>query len=123
MSNFVLQADMTFVQGDGGGGFMFRSSDSNNDTQYRFRISPDGSYDLINQTHSLTTGFTPVVKQGLNQTNRLTIIAQKQMIYVYINGQLITQADDNSSSYGTIAEMAYDKTTPADVQFANIQLF
>jgi len=102
---------------------MFRSSDSNNDTQYRFRVSPDGSYDLVNQTHPLTAGFTSVVRQGFNQTNQLTIIAQKQMIYVYINGQLITEINDNSSNYGTIAEMAYDKTTPADVQFSNIQVF
>lgn len=120
MSNFAVQADMTFVQGDGGGGFVFRLDDPN---QYRFRVSPDGSYDLVSQNKTLISDFSQAVRQGLNKTNRLTIIAQKHTIYLYINGQFIAQADDNSSSYGTIGEMAYDRTTSADVRFEKVKVF
>jgi transcriptional regulator with XRE-family HTH domain len=119
MSNFAVQADMTFVKGDGGGGFIFRSDNSNQD---RFRVSPDGTYDLVNQTQTLISNFSQAVRRGLNQTNQLTIIEKKHTIYVYINGQFVTQVD-SISSYGSIGEMAYDKTTPAEVRFGKVQVF
>jgi len=120
MSNFAVQADMTFVKGEGGGGFSFRSDNSNQD---RFRVSPDGTYDIVNQTQTLTSNFSQAVRQGLNQTNQLTVIEQKHTIYVYINGQFITQVDDSTSNYGSIEEMAYDKFTPAEVRFDKVQVF
>jgi hypothetical protein len=120
MSNFAIQADMTFVKGDGGGGFIFRSDNSN---QQRFRVSPDGTYDVVDQTRSLISNFSQAVRQGLNQTNQLTIIEQKHTIYVYINGQFVTQVDDSISSYGSVGEMAYDKSTPAEVRFGKVQVF
>jgi len=121
MSNFAVQANMTFVKGEGGGGFIFRN-DKN--SHYRFRVSPDGTYDVVTLTADLITfGSSQVVRLGLNQTNQLTIIAQKHTIYVYINGQLITEANDSTSSYGTIGGMAYDRYTPAHVQFKKIQVF
>src|SRR5207237_289183 len=106
MSNFTMQADMTFVKGGGGGGFVFHAS-SHENRQYSFHVSPDGTYDLRNQTQILTSGSSRAVKRGFNHTNQLTIIAQKHTIYAYINGQFITQVDDNTANYGMVGGMAY----------------
>jgi hypothetical protein len=59
----------------------------------------------------------------LYQTNRLTIVAQKHIIYLYINGQLITKVDDTSSSYGRVGVMAIDETKVEEVRFENVQVF
>ncbi|HEY4032611.1 MAG TPA: NB-ARC domain-containing protein, partial [Ktedonobacteraceae bacterium] len=47
LSNFAMQADMTIVHGSGGG-FIFRMNNQDN-TEERLRVSPDGTYDLVNQ--------------------------------------------------------------------------
>jgi hypothetical protein len=125
---------MTILSGDMGG-IIFRNNPS---AHYRFHISLDGTFDFVNQTNLQLNSFNPVVRAGLNQTNRITIIAQKQMIYVYINGQFVMQVDGNSvnmnglpagtltgksSSYGTVALMANDSNDPTEVRFDNIQIF
>ncbi len=121
LSNFAIQADMTIVHGDGGG-FIFRS-DSNMERNERLRVSPNGTYDLVNQTNTLISGSSPAIKQGHNQTNQLTIVAQKHTIYVYINSEFIGQIDDWNSSYGTVGMMAVDFGNPTDVRYENVQVF
>jgi hypothetical protein len=134
LSNFAIQVDMTILAGDMGG-IIFRNNPS---AHYRFHLALDGRFDFVNQTNLELDGFNPAIREGLNQTNRITIIAQKQMIYVYINGQLIVQVDGNSvdinglpagklkgspSSYGTVALMAYARNDPTVVQFKNVEIF
>ena len=97
-----------------------------------------GRFDLVDQTNLGPNGFNPALRAGLKQTNRVTIIVEKQMIYVYINGQFVIQVDGNSvymnglpagkltgksSDYGTVALMAYDSNDPTEVRFDNIQIF
>jgi len=118
LSNFAMQADMTIIHGNGGG-FIFRMNNQDN-TQERLRVSPDGTYDLVNRTKILASGFSSAIKQGLNQ---LTVIVQKHTFYVYINSHFITQVDDNSSSYGGIGVLALDWGQAADVQFRHLQVF
>ena len=93
MSNFAIQADMTVLGGNGEGGFVFRNE---NTVSYYLRVDLDGTYELANQMHLLASGFSSVIHQGLYQTNRLTIVAQKHIIYLYINGQLITKVNDTA---------------------------
>jgi len=122
LSNFAMQADMTIVSGDGGG-FIFRY-DWRSNTYYRLRVSPDGSFDLVNRTDMLAaSSFSPAIRQGFNRTNHLTIIAQKHTIYLYINNQFITQLDDNASNYGTVGMMAVNLGDSTDVQFDKVQVF
>jgi hypothetical protein len=89
----------------------------------RLRVSPNGTYDLVNQTDMLISGSSPAIKRGPNQTNQLTIIAHKHTIYVYINGDFIAQMDDWNSSYGTVGMMAVDFGNPTDVRYENVQVF
>ncbi|HEX3642664.1 MAG TPA: NB-ARC domain-containing protein [Ktedonobacteraceae bacterium] len=121
LSNFAIQADMTIVHG-GGGGFVFRFN-SDHFTGDRLRVSPDGSYDIVNQNKSLVSGYSLAFKQGLKQSNRLTIIVQKHTIYFYINNQFITQVDDSSLNYGAVGVLALDWGEAADVRFENMKIF
>jgi hypothetical protein len=121
LSNFAIQADMTIVHG-AGGGFILRF---NRDklTGDRLRVSPDGSYDLVNQNKSLFSGDSLALKQGLKQSNQLTIIVQKHTIYFYINNQFITQADENSFNYGQVGTLALSWDEATDIRFENIKIF
>ena len=134
LSNFAIQADMTILSGDGGG-FIFRN---NTNAQYRLHITLDGTFDLVDQTNIGPNGFSPAIRKGLKQTNRVTIIAQQHLISVYINGQLILKVagrspsinglpagnmNGNPSNYGTVALMANDDNDPTEVHFENIEIF
>ncbi|HWS83624.1 MAG TPA: NB-ARC domain-containing protein, partial [Ktedonobacteraceae bacterium] len=119
VSNFAVQTNMTIIQGDGGG-FIFRAGDYE---AYRFRVSSNGTYNLVDSTQTLAKGFSSVIKMGLNQTNLLTIIAQRHRIYIYINRQLITEVVDHTLNYGMIGALAFDFTHAADVRFDNMQVF
>jgi transcriptional regulator with XRE-family HTH domain len=119
VSNFAVQTNITIIHGDGGG-FVFRAGDYE---AYRFRVSSNGTYDLVDSTQTLAKGFSSVIKMGLNQTNLLTIIAQRHRIYVYINRQLITEVVDHTLNYGMIGAMAFDFTHDSEVRFDNIQVF
>jgi transcriptional regulator with XRE-family HTH domain len=130
VSNFALQADITTIQGDGGG-FIFRWNNIQNnagDPQYRIRIRPNvdktlGNFDLAEANSVLTYTYSSAIKRGYNQTNQLTIIVHKHSLYFYVNGQFITKVDNNLSSDGIVAAMANDDSNPADVRFENVRVF
>jgi len=86
ISNFTMQADITVVKGDGGGFFFRDNIPHDPNSQYRLRVSSDGTYDLVDPPRGFAAGSSSAIKQGLNQTNHLTIIVQKHTMYVYING-------------------------------------
>ena len=119
LSNFAVQTNMTIIHGDGGG-FVFRAGDNG---AYCFDVSSDGSYDLVDSKQVLAKGISSAAKIGLNQTNQLTIIAQKHTIYVYINHQLVTEVVDNTLNYGMVGILALDFAHSANVIFDNIQVF
>jgi len=87
-SDFAFQVNMTIVTGSArdGGGLVFRSSSN---SFYRLRIGVDGSYDLVNQNNTVASGSSSAIKTGLNRTNVITVVAQGQHIYMYVNKQLI----------------------------------
>lgn len=120
-SNFTMQAEITIVHGNGGAGFFFRDeSDANYLCAF---IYPSGWYALGDQDHWFTDEFSSAIKQGQNQTNQLTIVAQKHTFYIFINTQFITQVDNNNSNYGPIGPMVLSTTQPTDVQFKHLQVF
>ncbi len=105
---------MTTLGGDGGG-LIFRDASN----QYRLRVSPNGSYDLVNASAVLTSGSSGAIHQGINVTNQLTIIAQGSKIYLYVNAQYITSVTDQASSCGTIGLMAVGFTSAGKAAFSN----
>jgi len=124
LSNFAMQADMTIVHGQV---YLFFRSDPEIRSDEEFQVYPAGVYRLYisdrHYTHGIYSGFSSAIRQGLNQTNQLTIIAQKHTIYLYINKQFITQVDDSTSNYGNVGAVAMSFGEPTDVRFDNLQVF
>jgi hypothetical protein len=119
VANFALQVQMTMVSGDGGG-IVFRD---NGHGFYRFRVGSDGTFDLVNQTNGLVSGFSAAIKKGLNQVNTLTVIAQGQQIDLYVNGQFLTSVNDSASISGKVGLFAVDFSNPTRAAFSNLKVW
>jgi serine/threonine protein kinase len=119
VSNFIYQAQMTVLQGDGGG-LIFRSNSSG---FYRFRVSTDGTYDLVDQAVVLVNGSSPAIKTGAGQTNILKVVARGNALSLYVNGQLLTTVHDSASSYGRFGVFGVDFTRSTDAAFSNARVW
>lgn len=125
LSNFAIQADITITTGssDAGAGFFIRN---NNASWFNVYLFANGGYRVDYQNQPGPFMFSSAVRVGLNQTNRLTVILQKSTIYVYINGQFVTQVDDKRLlSYGTLGPTISDPTSTVltNVRFEKVQVF
>lgn len=110
MDNARIEADVT-TQGDGGG-IVFRSG-------YRLRIGTDGSYDLVSSAGMLRNGTSSAIRTGNNVSNHVTIVAQGNRITITINGQVLINITDSSSSSGGLGVMAvnFGNSTTATCNF------
>lgn len=119
-SNFAFQAEMTITEGDGGG-LIFRTTSS---TTYRFRVDASGHYDLAGLPHDKTiAGTSSAIHTGANQMNLLTVVANGNDLYLYVNKQLVAYISDNSSSSGMIGFMAMDASNATTVQYKNMKVW
>lgn len=119
LCNLAYQVQMTTLGGDGGG-LIFRNANNNG---YRLRVGPDGTYDLVNASYTVTGGSSKAIHQGINATNRLTIIAQGSKIYLYINSQYVTSATDTAASCGAIGLMAVGFGSAGKAAFSNAEVW
>jgi serine/threonine protein kinase len=108
-SNFIFEVQMKIING-GSGGVIFRDNTSNNDF-YVFEVGQYGNYQLFLCTDSqwyftILNSTSPAIKQGLNQTNLIAVIAQGNSIGLFVNHQLIDSVNDNTYSSGQIGVMA-----------------
>jgi hypothetical protein len=127
-SNLTFQVQMTILKGDAGG-ILFRA-DSSKFKFYYFRISQDGSYQLYlsvdttgNNDKILASGPTSAIKTGLNQPNLLTVVANGQKLYLYVNKQFITSISDSNYTSGEIGVIADNDTHPTETAFSNAQVW
>ncbi len=127
-TNFAYQIDMTITQGDEGG-ILFRA-DPTNSKFYLFRISQSGAYDLFlyidNQgTHAknLLSNSTTLFKQGLNQTNTITVVARGGSLYFFINGQYLDSVNNTMFASGKIGVFGESNTNSTDVAFSNARVW
>lgn len=127
-SNFAYQVQMTIKQGDEGG-ILFRA-DPTNSKFYLFRITQSGAYDLFvyidNQgTHAknLLSNSTSLFKQGLNQSNTITVVARGGSMYFYINGQYLDGVSNSTLSSGKIGVFGESNTNPTVVAFSNAEVW
>lgn len=121
--NFLYQVHMIITGGSGrdGGGLLFRSAGG---TAYRLRVGIDGSYDLVTPAKTLASGTSAAVKTGLNQTNLVAVAAHGSSIDIYINGTLIVDLTDTTSSVGRIGLMGVDfSRTAVKVAYSDIQIW
>lgn len=108
-NNFALEVDVSILQGEEAGIF-FRSDDQKN-TGYSFRISSEGTYNLFmhhgNGTFkSLLTQKSTEIYRGSDRANTLTIVAQQETFYFYINKKFVGQASNSVFPDGKIALLA-----------------
>jgi serine/threonine protein kinase len=129
-SNFLYQVQMTIVQGHTGG-LEFRCDPVTGDS-YDFRISTDGIY-IFEKLPSngkggynhvtITSGASAAIKQGLNQTNTLAVIARGSTFYFYVNGQYVTNASDSTYRTGNIGVYVDSDTGMVSAYFRNAQVW
>ncbi|GHO87772.1 hypothetical protein [Dictyobacter formicarum] len=124
--NFALEIRMAIKEGDEGG-VIFRST-NHDKSFYSFRLNRSGVYGLI-LTRSdgyaipLIYDKSPFIKTGTGQTNTLTIIAQGNNIYLYINKRYVGSASDSSYKVGTIGIMAVNRAHDTVVSFNNLHIW
>ncbi len=92
--------------------------------------SADGAYDLFlyvdnNGSHarSLIAGNSSAMHTGLNQANKLAVIARNANLYFYVNQQYIASVSDSSYGSGQIGLFADNHTNPTEVAFSNLQVW
>ncbi|GHO93683.1 hypothetical protein KSF_037310 [Reticulibacter mediterranei] len=117
--NLAYQVEMTILNGDGGGGLIFRHANQ----EYRLRVGPDGGYDLVNGLATVTNGSSDAFQQGQNTTNLLTIVAQGSKITFYINSHFVKSVTDTASNCGQIGLFAVNFKGPGQSAFSNAKLW
>jgi len=130
--NFAYQVGMT-TTGDVGG-IIFRANEQNA-SYYLFGIGTDGSYFLslssggdTSRSQDLVSGSSKTIHRG-SQPNTLAVITSKDTIYLYINGQYVNQASDNTFDnsllpHGQIGVFAENHTSQqTDVAFSQAKVW
>ncbi|MHB8599819.1 MAG: family 16 glycoside hydrolase [Ktedonobacteraceae bacterium] len=125
-SNFAFQVKMTILKGDMGG-VVFRSTHENLQT-YKFLIGTDDTYFLNVSPYKgkcklLASGYSAAIQNGLPQSNTLTVIARGSSIYLYINGQAVTQVKDSTATSGMIGLFADNVAQATDVVFRDVKVW
>ncbi len=126
LSDFTLQVQMTFVNGDAGG-ITFRVTHTN---FYLFAITPDGSYhfDVENGASlSLPTvvrqGTSSAIHKGLNRSNLIAMVAIGKNFNFYVNNQLVDTVNDGTYNSGQIGLAAEESSNATDVMFSNAMVW
>jgi hypothetical protein len=128
LSDFHLTVEASQVSGpdDNGYGVLTRMQDSDN--FYLFSISGDGFYMVSKfvdgQQQLLGPNWTPsqAIQQG-QATNTLEVICQGNTLTFLVNGQLLSEVNDNELSKGDIGLYAgtfYE--TGVEIHFDNLAL-
>jgi serine/threonine protein kinase len=128
-SNFIFEVQMKIING-GSGGVIFRANTSNNDF-YVFEVGQYGNYQLFLCSDSqwyftILNSTSPAIKQGLNQTNLIAVIAQGNSIGLFVNHQLIDSVNDNTYGSGRIGVMVDptgDNGYSTEVVFSNAKVW
>jgi hypothetical protein len=126
LSNFAFETNLKIVKGDNAG-IAFRI-DQVNKTFYSFDIASDGSYALQVYTNKYTTlsqGTNSVINKGLNQSNLVAVVANGDLITVYVNNQIIDSVHDKTFSQGQIGVLSFASSNGAidDVIASNARVW
>jgi len=126
--DFQAGMDVTAYSEQGAGGMVFRATDDN---FYRFRIDPQGRYQLSKRIgdpgewHTLA-GFerSPAIRTG-PATNRLKVICKGNRIALFVNDQYLTTVVDDSFKRGGIGPYiaSYKGETNVHWSFDNLRVY
>jgi hypothetical protein len=125
-SDFAYDVQVTIVSGDCAG-ILFRV-DKTTSNGYTFVICQWGEEDLYkwapNGSLQLIEGNTSAaIKQGLNQSNMLVVVAQGNTLSMFVNSQQVAQQQDSSSLQGVIGVAAVDGSHPTDAIFKDVTIW
>ena len=106
----------------------FSARNSHDSDFYSFRVRTDGTYGLIltqNDGHTtpLVYDKSDLIKTGIGHPNIITIIAQGNIFYLYMNKHYVGSASNSSYSAGSIGVMAVDRKDKTDVAFNNLRVW
>ena len=129
-NNFAFEVQMQLVKGDSGG-IVFRAENTSTANKlYAFYVGVDGSYTLNRQNGSsfpvLANGNNAAIKQGLNQTNVVAVVAQGSTITLFVNRQQITSLTDGTFLHGQIGFIAGafgNSSHPTEAAFSNAKVW
>ncbi len=145
LNNFAYQAEMTIIQG-AGGGLIFRENLQPNQIgiggDYYVTVTTQGQLVLSQLTVAyvnkqifpagshlqdlIAPSYTSAIKPGLGQTNLLTVITRGPSIYLYINKRFVGSAQDSTLLSGTIGMFGGSSTADGkavDVAFRNLKVW
>ncbi|GHO88329.1 helix-turn-helix domain-containing protein [Dictyobacter formicarum] len=129
-TNFAYEVEMTIQQGEFGG-IVFRSENSIDGHFYLFRIHTDGSYwfyrfadNSIAHATLLDQGNSKAFNQGLQQPNLIAVVAQHDVLTLYVNRQEVSSIHDGGYTHGQIGLLAGSMTAgPAEAAFKNVRVW
>ena len=130
-SNFTFEVQMQILKGDVGG-IIFRAvkQAASGNKFYDFFISHDGRYWVVRANESsydpLTSGTSSAIKQGINQTNIIAVVAQGSTFTLYVNHQKIALVADSTFSHGRVGFVAGPLDNPGnstEVVFSNAKVW
>lgn len=129
--NFALQIHMNIISGDEGG-IMFRAVYSSEIFQsyYGLLLSHDGTYRLVVNDKSklshpmdLAKGMMQSFHTGYNQSNEITLIAQDNKLYFYVNQQFLFSVIDSTLDGGILGLLALDNTQQTEVAYSEAKIW
>lgn len=126
-SDGVIEVDATQVSGPANNdyGVICRTADPESGVGYYMLISGDGYYAIVKGTDAgfeWLVDFTEssAIRQG-NTTNHIRAVCNGSKLSLYVNGQLVGEAEDSEFKSGDIALTATSyESTAVEVRFDNL---
>ena len=122
LGDFTFQVEMVITgTGGDGAGVVFRNTPA---SEFRFRLSLNGTYDLGGPGLQFFSGTSTAIHSVPGQVNLVTIIAHGPNIYIYINKQRIVYiTDTGGTSPGIFKLFAIDAGSPTTVLFRTVKIW
>jgi hypothetical protein len=123
--NFAYQVSLTF-KSSGQGGILFRGNKTIGQ-YYLFTIDTNGNYilEIYNgQKYTpIANGFSTAITTGEGLSNDLTVIADKNIFYLFINQTYVASASNSTASAGQIGVVAINTNLPATIDFSDAEVW
>jgi hypothetical protein len=107
-SDFAFEVQLTITQGDCGG-IIFRDDPSKG--SYSFSICQSGMYHIrkranLSDSTLMRRARSSAIHAGLNQQNKVAVVASDDTMAFYVNEQQIDQVEDSSYTLGKVGFVA-----------------
>ncbi|GHO43396.1 hypothetical protein [Ktedonospora formicarum] len=127
-TDLLYSAQVSVNTGNGNrAGLIFRAN-NNGDQYYFFGVGIDGTYglDLYQSNGQHQTLFSGrdtanIISQGLGQSNRLAILAQGDIFYLFANDTFLGSAQDATLASGHLGVAVLQSDIPIDATFSDAQ--